>query len=335
MSLHRERSWGWNWRRVLIGIVALIALLAAAGLVLIELRWTRRFDAPYPAIAARADAADLARGEYLVYGAAACAYCHVPRDQWSRLDKGERLALTGHHLFRLPFGDIYSANLTPDSQTGIGRRSDAEVARILRFGVRADGRAAFPLMEFQLSDEDLTSIVSYLRAQPAKAHAVPEHQLTRFGKALMAFAIAPAQAAPVPTKSPTGATVERGAYLANNVSSCVSCHTNRGPDGALVGPAFGGGQRMDVAADATKVFVSPNLTPDPETSPVGAWSEDAFVARFRMGAAISGTPMPWGAFARLTDDDVRAIYRYLRSLPPSRNRTGPAVQEKSAAVPAQ
>ena len=336
MSLHRDRSRGWNWRRVLIGIVALIALLTAAGLVLIEVRWTRRFEAPYPAITARGDAADVARGEYLVYSAAACAYCHVPRDQWRRLDKGEHLALTGHHLFRLPFGDIYSANLTPDSETGLGRRSDAEVARILRFGVRADGRAAFPLMEFQLSDEDLRSILSYLRAQRATAHAVPEHQLTRFGKALMAFAIAPVPpAAAAPETSPTGATVERGAYLANNVSSCVSCHTNRGPDGALVGPPFAGGQRMDVAADATRVFVSPNLTPDPETSPVGAWSEDAFLARFRMGEAIPGTPMPWGAFARLTDDDVRAIYRYLRSLPPSRNRTGPAVQEKSAAVPAQ
>jgi mono/diheme cytochrome c family protein len=319
---------GWNWRRVLIGAVLVIAVLAGAGLALIEVRWTRHFEAPYPAITVNGNATDVARGEYLVYSAAACAYCHVPRDQWSRLDKGERLALTGHHLFRLPFGDIYSANLTPDSETGIGRRTDAELARIMRFGVRADGRAAFPLMEFQLSDEDLTSIVSYLRAQRATMHAVPEHQLTLFGKALMAFAIAPAQPAKAaPVKSPTGATIERGAYLANNVSSCVSCHTNRGPDGALVGPSFGGGQRMDVAADATKVFVSPNLTPDPETSPVGAWSEDAFVARFRMGEAIPGTPMPWGAFARLTDEDVRAIYRYLRSLPATINRTGPAVQD--------
>ena len=97
-----------------------------------------------------------AKGEYLVYSAAACAYCHVPREEWDRLDKGERLPLTGHHLFRLPFGDFYSPNLTPDDGTGIGRRSDAELARVLRFGVRADGRAAFPLMEFELTDEDLT-----------------------------------------------------------------------------------------------------------------------------------------------------------------------------------
>jgi mono/diheme cytochrome c family protein len=316
-------------KKVSLYALAAVLLAAGAGLVVIEARWKRRFDAPYPAIAARPDPAAVARGEYLVYGAAACAYCHVAREQWGRLDRGERLPLTGHHLFRLPFGDIYSSNLTPDAETGIGKRADPDLARILRFGVRADGRAAFPLMEFRLSDEDLTSIVSYLRAQPAVPHAVPEHQLTRFGKALMAFAIAPeTPAAAAPAASPAGATVERGRYLANDVSSCVSCHTDRGSDGALVGPPFGGGQRMDVAADASKVFVSPNLTPDRETSPVGAWSEDAFVARFKLGELVPGTPMPWGAFARFTDDDVRAVYRYLRSLPPSRHRTGPAVQAK-------
>ena len=332
MSLHAStngRSRGRRWKPVLGGTAVALALLVGAGVIVVEARWKRRFDAPYPAIAARAEPALVARGEYLVYSAAACAYCHVPREEWGRLDRGERLPLTGHHLFRLPFGDIYSSNLTPDAETGIGRRSDAELARILRFGVRADGRAAFPLMEFQLSDEDLTSIVSYLRSQRPATHAVPEHHLTTFGKALMAFAIAPASAAAAaPARSPAGATIERGAYLANNVSSCVSCHTNRGSDGALTGPAFGGGQRMDVAADATKVFVSPNLTPDPGTGPVGAWPEDTFVARFRVGEVIPGTPMPWGAYARLTDDDIRAVYRYLRSLPPTPNQTGPAVQAK-------
>jgi mono/diheme cytochrome c family protein len=129
--------------------------------------------------------------------------------------------------------------------------------------------------------------------------------------------------------SPTGASIERGRYLANHVSSCVACHTNRGEDGRLVGPPFAGGQRMDVAADASHVYVTPNLTPDPDTSPLGQWSEDAFVARFRGGATLDGTPMPWGAFARMTDDDLRAIYRYLRSLAPTRNRPGPPIQRKT------
>jgi mono/diheme cytochrome c family protein len=333
MSLHawrQDRSPGVRWRRVLAGLVLALALLAGLGLALIEWRWTRQFDAPYPAIAASHDRAVVARGEYVVYSAAACAYCHVPRDEWDRLDRGERLPLTGHHLFRLPFGDIYSSNLTPDPATGIGARRDADLARVLRFGVRADGRAAFPLMEIRLSDEDLTAVVSYLRAQAAVPHVVPEHRLTWFGKALMAFAITPAGPAKAAlVRSPMGPTRERGEYLANDVSSCVSCHTDRGPDGALAGPPFGGGQRMDVAADATKVFVAPNLTPDADTSPVGQWSEDTFVARFRMGELIPGSPMPWGAFARLTEDDVRAIYRYLRSLPPTRRETGPAVQARA------
>ena len=318
------------WPRVLVGTVVALLLLAGTAVILVEARWKRRFDAPHPAITASQDPAIVARGEYLVYGAAACAYCHVPREEWGRLDRGERLPLTGNHLFRLPFGDIHSANLTPDAATGIGRRSDGDLARILRYGVRADGRAAFPLMEFQLTDEDLTAVVSFLRSQRPATLAVPEHQLSLLGKALMAFAIAPVTPPPAPAKSPTGATVERGAYLANHVSSCVACHTNRGSDGALVGPPFGGGQRMDVAVDTADVFVTPNLTPDPQTSPIGAWSEDAFLARFRAGELFPGTPMPWGAFKRLTDDDLRAIYRYLRSLPPTRNATGPAIQPRAA-----
>jgi len=307
-------------------VVAVLVLAAA-----VQVRWRRRFDAPYPAVAVSTDPAAVARGEYLVYGAAACAYCHVPREQWSRLDKGEPLPLSGDHLFRLPFGDIYSANLTSDPATGIGRRSDSELARILRFGVRADGRAAFPLMTFRLSDEDLGDVVSYLRVQRPVARAVPEHRLSLLGKTLMAFAIAPEPLRrPALHTTPRGATLARGEYLANDVASCVSCHTNRASNGALVGAPFGGGQRMDVAADATKVFVTPNLTPDAATSPVGAWPEDTFVARFKAGELIPGTPMPWGAFARLTEEDVRAVYRYLRSLPPTRNAIGAVIQPKAA-----
>jgi mono/diheme cytochrome c family protein len=317
-------------RRVLVGFALVAALLSGAGIAVTEWRWTRRFEAPYPTVQASRDPDVIAQGEYLVYNAAACAYCHVPRSEWSSLAQGKRLALTGDHVFPLPFGRIYSANLTPDPLSGIGGRSDGELARILRYGVRADGRAAVPLMEMRLSDEDLVAVISYLRSQTAVSHAVPEHQLTRFGKALMAFAISPAAPKqPPPRVSPNGPTVERGAYLANDVSSCVSCHTDRGSDGALTGPLFSGGQRMDVAADATKVYVTPNLTPDPETSPIGRWSEDDFVARFRQGERIVGTPMPWGAFAGLTEDDLRALYRYLRSLPPTVKQTGAAVQTKS------
>jgi hypothetical protein len=119
-------------------------LLAGGAFTAIEVRWTRTFDAPYPDIHATRDPVVIARGEYLAYGPAACAYCHVPKSEWTRLDAGDALPLSGLHLFRLPMGDLYSANLTPDGATGVGRRTDGELARILRHGVRADGRAAFP-----------------------------------------------------------------------------------------------------------------------------------------------------------------------------------------------
>ena len=109
-----------------------------------------------------------------MFGPAACAYCHVPREQWTTLDAGAAPPLYGTHVFRLPFGVFYSSNLTPDVETGIGRRTDGELARILRNGVRADGRAAFPLMEYQhLSDEDLAAVISYLRSQPPVRTQVP------------------------------------------------------------------------------------------------------------------------------------------------------------------
>ena len=315
-----------------IAIVLIIAVATVSSLAATEMRWRRTFERPYPAISAVTDPAIVARGEYLVYGPAACAYCHVPKERWIDLDAGQRLPLSGSHVFRLPFGELFSANLTPDQVTGIGRRSDGELARVLRHGVRADSRAAFPLMEFQqLSDDDLTAILSFLRSRPAVANEVPEHRLSLLGKALMAFAIEPTSApAPPPLHSPVAVrSVERGDYLANRVASCASCHTDRDPrSGQLVGPAFGGGQRMDIAADPTKVFVPPNLTPDADTSPVGKWSEDQFLARFRQGELVAGTPMPWGAFRRMTDDDVRSVYVYLRSLPPVRHVTGEVIQAR-------
>ena len=318
--------------KILLGAGLTAILAAAVAIVAIELRWTRSFAARHPAIAASAAPAIIEQGRYLVYGPAACAYCHVPKEQWTTLDAGSELALTGNHVFRLPFGDLYSPNLTPDVETGIGRRSDAEVAQILRYGIRADGRAAFPLMEYHdVSDEDLTAIVSFLRSQPAVRHAVPEHDLSLLGKAMMAFVIEPTGPVSSPAGAPAAAmaSVARGDYLANSVSSCAPCHTDRDPrSGSLVGPRFAGGQRMDVAADATKVFVPPNLTPDSTTSPIGEWTAEQFVARFRQGEMVKGTPMPWGAYARMTDNDLRSVFMYLRTLPPVAHLTGPPIQDK-------
>lgn len=317
-------------RRVLLIASVALVLLFVVALAVVGTGWARTYDAPYPTIAASSAPEIVERGRYLVYGPAACAYCHVVREHWPRLDRGEMLPLAGAHVFPLPFGRIYSANITPDPETGIGRRTDGELARVLRHGVRADGHAAVPLMEYQgMADEDLVAVLSFLRSRPAVRHVVPGHELTLLGTALMALVITPTSpTTPPPHTSPVGATVARGEYLATKVSACVSCHTDRNDRGALVGPPFGGGQRMDVAADPTKVYVTPNLTPDPATSVIGKWTEDVFIRRFRQGEQVDGSPMPWGAYGRMTDDDLRSVYRYLRNLPPVEHDTGPKVQRK-------
>jgi mono/diheme cytochrome c family protein len=307
--------------RILKWLTGGILFVVVCLLVLIQFRWKRTFEAPMPELRAITDSATIERGRYLAYGAAGCAYCHLPKADWARLDAGETPPLSGNHVFPLPFGELHSPNLTPDTTTGIGRRSDGEIARILRHGVRADQRAAFPFMEFQnLSDADIVALLSFLRSQPPVANEVPDMRYNLMGKALMSFAISPTSpATPPPAESPAGPSVERGAYLANDVSSCVACHTNRGNTGEYIGAKFAGGQVMDIEDDPGHVYVTPNLTPDPATGHIYQWSEDDFVARFRKGRIRPVALMPWGAFSRMTEDDLRSIYRYLRSLPPAVN----------------
>jgi mono/diheme cytochrome c family protein len=317
--------------RVLLGLVSLL-LLAVAGLAATaQARWDRTFDVPLPEVQASDDPAVVARGRYLVFGPAHCSYCHMPQSEWPRLDAGEELPLVGGYEFVLPIGRLVTPNLTPDVETGIGRYSDGQLARMLRHGVRPDGRASLPIMEFQnLSDEDLAAVISYLRSVPPVRHEVPDARWNLFGKALMATMVRPtAPDGPVPATSPAAAaSVERGAYLANAVANCAGCHSPRNPmDGSYTGPRFSGGT-MDVDGDPTHVFSVPNLTPDPATGHIREWSEDQFLARFRAGKLHPGSHMPWNAFARMSDDDLRAVYRYLGTLDPVENDTGAILQAK-------
>ena len=319
-------------KKIAVWVAGLVATAMVGLFVLVLVRWDRTFDAPYPAIQASTDSAVIARGRYLAYGPAHCASCHVAPADTAALRAGAEPPLAGGHVFAIPPGNFYVRNLTPDSATGIGRRSDAELARILRHGVRADGRAAMPFMTAQqASDEDLVALISFLRSQPPVRNAVPDHEPTLLGKAVLAFAITPtgATSAP-PAATPQGATVERGDYLANGLAACVGCHTARNMmTGEFTGPAFAGGAVFEVAGDPTRELVTPNLTADTATGRIARWSEDDFVARFRAPAAMPETIMPWAFFGKMSDEDLRAIYRYLRSLPPVANETGPSIRARA------
>jgi mono/diheme cytochrome c family protein len=319
-------------RKVLIGIAIGLAVIVLGLLLTINLRWDRTFDAPYPAIAASTDSGVIARGRYLVFGPAHCAACHVaPADQ-AALAAGQQPPLSGGFVFDIPPGKFHVPNLTPDSATGIGRRSDGELARMLRHGVRADGRSAVPFMEAQdASDEDLTAVISFLRSQPAVRHEVPAHELSLLGKMVMSFMIKPVgpKATP-PARTPADIGVERGRYLANGLASCVGCHTERSmATGAFTGPAFAGGGPMHDEQDPNQELVPPNLTPDSATGRIASWTEETFVARFRSPGAYPGSPMPWSYFNRTSDEDLKSIYQYLKSLAPVQRETGPSARPKS------
>jgi len=148
-------------------------------------------------------------------------------------------------------------------------------------------------------------------------HEIPEAEVGLIGKVLLTFMIKPVDGDPPVATPAEEATVERGEYLAVNVANCVGCHTARSmTDGSYTGPRFAGGMTMSLDEDPTRGFVTPNLTPDPETGRVASWTEDQFVARFRAGKQYDESHMPWMAYMRMSDTDLRAIYRFLNTLEP-------------------
>lgn len=306
-----------------IGIA--IVLFLVGIFIFIQLTWDKKYEAPYPNIKASTDSAVIERGKHLVYGPAHCGSCHVPMDKLADAENGEMLPLSGGVEFVFPPGTLRPSNLTPDKETGIGRLTDGELARTMRHMVGSDGRCIFPMMPFaELSDEDLTAIISFLRAQDPVRHDVKKSEFTFLGKAVQAFGlIKPMGTTGNPPKSVApDSTAGYGKYLANYVANCVGCHTNRDlKTGNFIGEPFAGGFAFGPdAMSKNKTFVSPNLTPDPNTGLMTEWSERTFVDRFKRGKVHDGTPMPWGSFAHMNDLELKALFRYLQSLKPVSNK---------------
>ena len=293
---------------ILFAIVVLFSVTTA-------FRQQLTYTAPYPAIKASADTAVINRGRHLVYSSAHCIDCHYKGNADSLIRLGQDVPLTGGVEFDLPVGKIYSRNITPDAETGIGKFTDAEIARALRYGVHPDGTAVFDFMPFHnTSDEDLTAIISYLRSRPAIHNKVPKHDLNLLGNLVKAWMVKPVgPAGEVPKTIPRDTTVLYGKYLAMSVAECNGCHTKRDISGAFTGEPFAGGNDFDG-------FVSPNLTPD-STGRIFGWSKQNFINRFRLGKLQPKSPMPWNSFARMTDDELAAIYNFLHTVKPVKTIT--------------
>jgi mono/diheme cytochrome c family protein len=294
------------------GIVLL--LLITCLTVTIASRQHLHYNAPIPGIHASSDSAVIARGKHLVYSSAHCIDCHQKANADSLIALGQEVPLTGGFCFNLPLGKIYSKNITPDKETGIGRYTDGEIARALRYGVHPDGTVVYDFMPFHnTSDEDLTAIISYLRSQRPVRNPVPEHQLNLMGNAVKAFMVkpvGPSETPPVAVKRDTSAAY--GRYMVLHLAECSGCHTKRDMAGAFIGEELAGGNDIEG-------FVTPNLTPDP-SGRIYKWTKQDFIARFRKGRLIPGSPMPWSSFGRMTDEELTAIYNYLKTVKPAQTK---------------
>ena len=291
---------------ILAGVV-----LAAAFAVAAFLAW----PAPLPPAVASAGqptgAALVARGQYLTR-AADCVACHTaPGGQ----------AFAGGRAFALPFGTIYSPNITPDPQTGIGGWSDAAFVRALHRGIGQNGENLYPAFPYtayaRLSTDDALAIRAYLATlQPVQAAPPPnrlpfpfnQRYVLRFWN-LLFLPRKPFE--PDPARDQAG---NRGAYLADALGHCGECHTPRnvlmGLDGAK---KYGGAEQVG--------WLAYNLTSDRQHG-LGGWS-DAQLEQYLTTGRAEGRGPASGPMAEVVEnslryldtDDIQSIVRYLRSIP--------------------
>jgi mono/diheme cytochrome c family protein len=321
-------------KKILKWLLAVIVIFVIGLVSLVYARKDRTFEAPYPDIKASTDSAVIARGRAIVNGPAHCANCHAPMSEFQKVENGEAVPLSGGFNFLLPIGTMYAPNITNDPETGIGTRTDGELARTLRYGVRYDGKAVLDFMPFyDLSDDDITAVISYLRSEPAVKNKRPSHDFNFLGKAMTAFLIAPSGDGDVPPTPSADSTVEYGRYLSASVANCRGCHTLRNMmTGAFIGPEYAGGNKFEILDEKYEIrkgkhLVTPNLTPDSQTGRMTGWTQKDFIKRFRQGRVIPGSPMPWGPFSRMTDAELTAIYKFLQTVPSSNNITPLGIQE--------
>lgn len=308
--------------KIFAWIAGSVVVLTVVFVLFVYLTWEKKFEADYPNIKSTSDSAVVARGKYLAFGPAHCNTCHIAPDQFENMEAGMDVLLTGGTEMHIGPGIFRPRNLTPDMETGIGKLTDGEVARVMRHSIGADGRIIFPFMPFQnMSDEDMTALISFLRSQKPVKNEIKPTEYSFLGKMVLALGMLKPESASgtPPAHVEIGPTVEYGKYLANSVANCVGCHSPRSlTSGEFTGPKFSGGLAMDEGTGY--VYVTPNLTPDPETGRIANWTEEAFIERIKNGRLVEGSPMPWANFSWMENDDLRAIYRYLHSLDPVSNK---------------
>ena len=291
-----------KWVGIVVG--GLIGLLIVAMLVLYgvgQARLNKKYDVPVQMVEVPVDEASLAEGKR-IFQYRGCEACH-----------GEDLQ--GQvYLDNPAIGQVITPNLTSGKGGIGGQRTDEDLIRAIKHGIREDGTPLLfmPSTEFYyLSDADLGKVLAYIRSKPPVDHEVLPSKLSTTGFIVMNIAktitflpaeLIPHDQTPPPAPEP-GITVEYGAYLSQ---SCKVCH----------GPTYSGGKITGFPAEWPS---APNLTSG-AGSRLPGWGEEGFIEIMRTGEhhgrKINPSYMPWKSYSHMSDEELKAVYTYLMSLPP-------------------
>lgn len=271
----------------------------------------------------------ISRGSYLANHVAVCMDCHSTRD-WTKFAAPPKEGTSGmggdrfDETMGFP-GVYYAKNITP---AGIAGYTDGELYRLITTGVNKKGEAIFPVMPYpyygKMDPEDVKAIIAYIRTLKPIQNNVPESK-SDFPMNFIINTI-PKNADPQKTP-PKSDKVAYGRHLAN-MSACIECHTQVEKGQVIKELMYGGGREFQFPDGS--VLKSANITPDVETG-IGKWTEEEFIKKFKsytdsgyvspkVAPGEFNSIMPWTMYAGMTEEDLSAIYAYLRTVPPMKNQ---------------
>lgn len=321
--------------KILAGLVALVVLVAVGGIGYLEAKFPKRRAVTNLEVERTPER--IARGQYLVMHVSDCLGCHSDH-YYERWDVPIKPGTEGEGglIFDKGMGVpgiVAAHNITSDPETGIGKWTDDEVLRAFREGISRDGHALFPMMPYQhfhhMSDADAYAVLSFIRTLPPIKHTVAATKID-FPMNLIMKTIPQPLTGPVTAPTDAQDHLGYGKYLVT-IAGCGDCHTPRDDKGRPIeSRELAGGFEMKGPWGRN---VTPDLRPDPSTF-IGRSTKAEFIARFKafQGMDASNSPiaqkgrntvMPWIPFSGMTDEDLGAIYDYLRSLPPIANEVNP------------
>ena len=310
-------------------------VLAVVALITIGVIWLmakKPASRPASTEKVQANAAQVERGKYVVEHVSDCLGCHSEHRNMFGFPVKPGSEWQGGFIFdkKLGFPGVVAAqNITPDAEFGLGKWTDGEIIRAFREGVDRNGEALFPMMPYQhlrnMSDKDAKAVVAYLRTLKPVHSTVPAKSIDFPVNLFVKFAPKPVEG--VVTSPDPHDSVAYGKYL-STIGGCYECHTPHDDHNALVAEkAFSGGWEM--RGPWGRNFTA-NLTPAAGTY-MAAATRAEFISRFKSFASLNAqnspqapagrnTIMPWLAFSGMTENDLGAIYDYLKTVKPIENK---------------